>query len=312
MVSHLADAEGIVLRRDAVAAGLDDKYLQRLRRAGHIVRLRQGAYVLRSVWDVADDVGRHLLLVAAVRRLYDDRVAVSHQSACLLHGGPNWRLDLSTVHLTSLYGIGERRAARVTHHRGTCRVDDVTRLREGWITSPARTALDTASIAERDAGVCVLDWYLNQGLVTDEELTVGLVAKFEWPDTLALLTRVQLSDGRSESVGESRTRLLCVDQRLPVPELQFEVRHPSGRLAGRTDFAWPEYGLLGEFDGMSKYVVLRRPGESIADAVMREKAREDLLRELTGWRFIRFSWADLDHPAATAARIQRALYRVAA
>jgi len=312
VLGHLADNDGIILRRDAIALGYDDNYLARARRAGDIVRIRQGAYVLTPIWEQADRVGRHLLLVGAVVKLYDDRVAISHQSACVTQGGPNWGLDLSTAHLTNLYGIGERSAARVTHHRGTCRVGDVSRTGTGWITSPTRSALDTATLAGRDAAVCVLDWYLNQGLVTEEELRVGLAAKLEWADTLSLFTKVQLCDGRSESVGETRSRLLCIDRRLPMPELQFKIFHPSGLIAGRTDFAWPEYRLLGEFDGLQKYLRTRRPGETLEQAVLREKAREDLLRELTGWKFIRLVWRDLEVPSVTEARIRRALGRVAA
>ncbi|QIG44340.1 type IV toxin-antitoxin system AbiEi family antitoxin domain-containing protein [Nocardioides anomalus] len=312
MLEHVADPLGIILRRDALAVGFNDNHLARARRDGSIVRLRQGLYVLGSSWASADPATRHRMLVAGVLRLYRNTVAASHQSACVLQGGPMWGLELSHAHVTNLAGVGERRAARVTHHRGECRVGDLTRSEGLWVTSPLRTALDTASLAGRDAGVCVLDWYLNRGLVTRHELGVGLDRKVDWPGSLPLQLAVRLCDARSESVGESRTRLLCVDRRLPLPDLQFEVFHPSGRLAGRTDFAWPAYGLLGEFDGVGKYTRTRRLGETVVDAVLREKAREDLLRELTGWRMIRFVWADLDTPAATAARIGRAMHRAAA
>ncbi len=42
---------------------------------------------------------------------------------------------------------------------------------------------------------------------------------------------------------------------------------------------------------------------------MREKAREDLIRELTGWTVIRLTWRDLDLPVHTADRIRRAFAR---
>lgn len=50
MVFELADESGILLRRDAVAAGYDDNALARLRREGSLVRVRQGAYVVTPVW----------------------------------------------------------------------------------------------------------------------------------------------------------------------------------------------------------------------------------------------------------------------
>ena len=47
------------------------------------------------------------------------------------------------------------------------------------------------------------------------------------------------------------------------------------------------------------------------DAVLREKRREDEIRELTGWRVIRLTWADLQHPERTIRRL-RSLLRSAA
>ncbi|WP_240524231.1 hypothetical protein [Gordonia polyisoprenivorans] len=54
--------------------------------------------------------------------------------------------------------------------------------------------------------------------------------------------------------------------------------------------------MVGEFDGMIKYGRLRRPGESIADAVIREKLREDEIRD-TGPRVVRWTWNDLERDA---------------
>lgn len=80
---------------------------------------------------------------------------------------------------------------------------------------------------------------------------------------------------------------------------------------GVTDFAWPEHRLLGEFDGKVKYGRLLLPGEEPGDAVFREKEREDLLRLLTGWSMIRFTWVDLHHAERTAAAVRRQLWRAA-
>jgi hypothetical protein len=132
-----------------------------------------------------------------------------------------------------------------------------------------------------------------------------------WPDTLTTDLVIRLADGRSESVGETRTRHLCWTQHLPAPVPQFEVRDRHGTVVARVDLAWPELGVFLEFDGKQKYLRFRREGESVTDAVLREKAREDLVRELTGWRCIRIIWADLNRPAATATRI-RAMFRSAA
>jgi hypothetical protein len=166
-------------------------------------------------------------------------------------------------------------------------------------------------MVDRDPAVCVLDDFVHRKLATRDDYERILGSRTDWPDHLGLELRLALCDGRSESVGETCSRLLFRDQGLPPPVPQWEVFHPSGRLAGRVDFAWPSYRLLVEFDGRAKYGRLRRPGESIEQAVMREKQREDLLRELTGWMMIRLVWADLTTPRQTADRIRRVLVRAA-
>ena len=308
MLEHLIDAHGILLRRDAIAAGTTDDALKRAVRVGFLVRIRQGVYVLRNIWEEADSVARHRLLLEGARQLYDDNVAASHVSACIEQGGPNWGLDLTSVHFTSLYGKGERSAALVVHHRGELLVNDLTRDERGWLTAPTRSALDTATLADLEPAVAVLDWYVQAGLTTLTALFDAYDQRMRaWPDSLRLRHVLGLADGRAESVGETRTRLMLRAARVPAPIAQYEIRHPSGLLAGRVDFAWPEFKVMLEFDGAVKYHRFRRPGETIEQTVIREKQREDMLRELTGWSMIRITWADLAHPEATVARILRAM-----
>ncbi len=310
MVTELMSPSGLLLRRDAIAYGYDDKYLRRMVKGGQLRRIRQGAYAGAEVWRNLDDRGRHLLLSEAVVAQYDDDIALSHGSAVLKLGGPDYGLDLSSVHITHFEG-GGRRGAKVVHHEGRVGVLDITRRDGHWLTSPARTVLDVAMSYGLEIGVVVADDFIHRKLTTSAELWQLYEAVKDWPGALILRLVIDLATGKSESVGESLGWLLCRNQRLPRPEQQFEIPHPDGRLAGRTDWAWPEYGVLGEFDGEAKYHRYRRPGETIEQAVMREKRREDLLRELTGWRFIRLIWADLFRPEFTAQRIRRALLRAA-
>jgi hypothetical protein len=71
--------------------------------------------------------------------------------------------------------------------------------------------------------------------------------------------------------------------------------------------AWPELKVFLEFDGKEKYLKFRREGESVVDAVLREKKREERICRLTGWRCIRITWADLYRPAETIADIRSVL-----
>lgn len=300
------DQHGLLLRRTAVRLGLDDSWLARMLRAGAIVRIRHGAYADPAIWTSLMPAERHVLLSRAVLQQYDDRVALSHASALLLRGGPSWALDLSTVNLTNLFGRGDRAQAGITHHRGKVRVGDVSRHGDHWVTAPARTAVETAAGADLVPAVCALDWTLQQGLASLEDLQrYAEVHLREWPGTAGLTRAIALSDGRSESVGESRTRIMLETNGIGT-EPQWEVFHPSGRLAGRVDLRLPEFGLMGEFDGQIKYGRLLKPGQTISDVIRAERAREVLLEELTGLRMIRFVWPDLDRPAQTIQRILRA------
>ncbi len=107
---------------------------------------------------------------------------------------------------------------------------------------------------------------------------------------------VRLARHGAQSIGESLGRHLMWTQHLPEPQLQFKVYDEVGNLIGITDFAWPEFGLLGEFDGKIKYGRLLKDGETASDVVVREKEREDRIREVTRWLMIRYVWRDLYRP----------------
>ena len=113
---------------------------------------------------------------------------------------------------------------------------------------------------------------------------------------------VGFGDGRSESVGESRLRVLLADLGLPAPVPQAEIRDSEGWLVARVDFLLARWGVILEFDGALKYA------GSGADALIAEKAREDRLRDL-GYEVVRVTWADLAQPADLLARIRRAIAR---
>jgi hypothetical protein len=311
MIEHLFDEQGVALRRDLVDAGVHDQAILRLRRAGSLLRVRHGVYVDPTRWEAAPPQQRHLMLARGVLRMYGDDVALSHTSAAMAYGAPDWDVPLKYVHLTDLYSAGERRQASVHHHQGVCDVHDIRRLGGHWITTPVRTALDAASVLPRSAAVVLLDHFLHAGLVTPADLALSLGRRQQWSSHLDVLLKVDQSQVGSESVGESRARLLFQDHGLPTPVLQLEICDDTGAFIGRADFAWPRQRLIVEFDGMTKYHRLRRRGETIEQAVVREKLREDRIRD-QDWTVIRMTWWDLEHPAALIARLQSRLARTAA
>jgi very-short-patch-repair endonuclease len=128
-----------------------------------------------------------------------------------------------------------------------------------------------------------------------------------WPGVIGLQLTVQLADGRRGSAGESRFDYLCWASGLPAPRLQYPVIDRHGVVLGIADFVWPEHGLIVEFDGRIKYQQFLREGETAADAVVREKKREDAMRAATGWRVIRVTWDMLADPRLLVAELREAL-----
>lgn len=92
----------------------------------------------------------------------------------------------------------------------------------------------------------------------------------------------------------------------PPPVLQFVKRDPDGRFVSRNDFGWPEWNVVGGYDGMGKYTNLLRPGETVAAVIAREKGREADIRD-QGFGLVRFMAQDLREPAKAAARLMKAL-----
>ena len=193
----------------------------------------------------------------------------------------------------------------VRRHTSPLDPEEVVEL-HGWpATTLARTVVDLARSVPFAQGVAAADAALR-GL-DPVLLLAALEREAGWPGVGRARRVVAFADGRSESAGESVSRVVLSERGLLPSDLQLPVRD-GARLLGRVDFAWPEHRTLGEFDGRVKYGRLLRPGEDVTEVVYREKLREDLLRDL-GWQVVRWTWADLDHPEVIVERLLRAFRR---
>lgn len=301
----LPSADDPLLRRTATLAGWSDDDLARLTRSGSWARLRRGAYLPGEMPESL--AARHRLVVVATMAGLRRPAVVSHASAAALHGFPLWRIDLSKVHVTRRPPASTETRGVLRCHVGRLRDHEVVRRNGLQVTSPARTALDLARTSDFERAVVLLDAVLNRRLVDATELRERLFDLAGVPGSRAAGRAVAFADGRSESVGESRSRIVLARAGLAPSVLQLEVATVRG-ITYRTDFGWEEHRLVGEFDGRVKYDRLLRPGQEPGDAVFEEKRREDAIRD-EGWGMVRWTWADVAVPGRLDQRVRRALQR---
>jgi hypothetical protein len=232
---------------------------------------------------------------------------ISHSSAAVLHGLPVWSSAVSQVHLTRNRPGGGKSRTLVRVHGARLADQDVTIIDGIAVTSLLRTVLDLCRTLPIEQAVAAGDRALAYGLVV-EGLEEALDRLGRSPGVRQARRAIQLMDGRSESAGESVSRVRIVSDGLPAPEPQLVIRSPSGTFVARVDFGWEEQQTVGEFDGKVKYGRLLKPGQRIEDLVAKEKGREDAIRDL-GWKVVRWIWEDLYRPGVLCDRLQRAFVR---
>jgi hypothetical protein len=190
------------------------------------------------------------------------------------------------------------------------------------VTALARTAIDYSLTLRIEQAVAVLDACIRRVVgamdtdrdirraVLDTKSVASALAALqiaamgsEWRDGAAVLRKaLTLINPASESVLESMSRVNMKRGRLPEPECGQPVRGADGHLYW-CDFLWRRQRVIGEADGMSKYLSL--------DDLRREKIRQEALAN-AGWTVIRWNWAEgVVNPKVMRARIRKALGRSA-
>jgi len=268
----------------------DDRDAQHRVRRGELVRLTHGVAVEADALRSASVRDRARTELEAVITTVGEWRTLSHRSAALLWGLPDVDRPDRRVHVTDPLLGTTHSGRRVVRHAAALDADEVTTIDGRRVTTPLRTVVDVVRSTSYENGVAVLDHVLREESTDADELRRAFAA---WP-TPRGMTRarraLRFADPRSESPGESVSRVRIDEDGFPPPVLQQRFgRH-------RVDFWWPRAGIVGEFDGLEKY------GDP--DAVRREKVREQtlLLRpEVRG--VVRWGWTEV----RTAGRLQTLL-----
>lgn len=273
----------LLTRRALLRRGVTDTEIRTARRSGTIVPIRRGCFAEIGQVTAASPEDRHLLAARAALAAASSGLVLSHESAAIAWDFHLWRGAPELVHLTTDRPTGGRRDRMRHVHAHRLDAEDVTERHGLPTTTAARTIADLACALPFDEAVCVGDSALRSQAVAPELLAAALARCGRRRGTAKARRVLSLLDGRSESVGESRSRVYFDRFDVPAPDLQVEIV-VDGKTY-RVDFLWD--GIVGEFDGLSKYA-----GDQGGDAVVREKLREDALRA-AGYVVIRWTWPDL-------------------
>lgn len=178
----------------------------------------------------------------------------SHSSAARLHGFSTWGCG-SSIHLS--FPAGSNRKSNGPGVSSHVQQLETGRLRFHYlggasvtVTSPTQTVVDCLRLFSPQVSTVIADSALQLGLsLGDLESCLDTSPVVRGSAKARRL--LPLLDSRSESAGESRTRLLLHCMNLPTAELQVEIFSRLG--THRVDFAWPQFKIALEFDGWGKY-----------------------------------------------------------
>lgn len=291
------DKHGLIWRDDALASGVSETAIKQARRDGLIRPVGRGVLAPSGLYPPGpgDALREHFRLrsvaaaAAIVRSGAIESRAISHESAAAVLGLGLLMPDAALVHVTNGRESGGNVTKERTVHPGLLPPEDVVLVEGLPVTCVARTAVDVALRLTSFAKIlAVFDSALRMG-VPRTELERRLAA----PRRGVARARhvLTFADGLSDNPGESWSRAEMIEAGLPVPRLQSEYRLGDGSLAV-CDYDWDGV-VVGEFDGFGKYQREElRPGEDPADVVIREKLREDRLKDLD-LHVVRWGWEHL-------------------
>lgn len=289
--------ELLVRYADVVASGRSHNHLARAVWNGQLVRIAPGVYAPAEVWSSCFPERQHALRVYAQSPRLGD-VVFSHHSAAAIHRlkllGP-WP-DRVCVTVPRVASKGGRSSAAVIRRMAPLSADDIVEIDGVKVTSLSRTAIDLACALPFTDGVALIDSirHRRRSLLTLDELDAALGAHPKRRGAFKASQALEFSTTLSDSVQESRSRVLIYELGFPRPELQFEMVCDGRRY--RADFWWEDHRHWGEFDGRGKYLSPDyQNGRSADQIVIAEKQREDAIRRSVD-AFSRWDVRDLNKP----------------
>jgi hypothetical protein len=289
--------DSLVLSREIATPGGRSQFFAEVRR-GDFVMLQRGVYMPTDQWNMLSTDEQYRSRMHGASALSNDQPVWSHESAAAMWRLPNlhaWPTGLHTIVPDAAGGRTTRSLVRHTlgFPAATVRIDGLT------VTELARTVVDLCRSLGFAQAVVFADAALRRtdhpvpgappSSLSHADLRAELALNFAGRGVAKARQVIAFADGRADRPGESISRVNISLARLTPPQLQVPIVGASGR-TWIVDFWWPDFNVIGEFDGKAKYTdpqFLR--GRTPAEAVYDEKLREDDLRA-ANHRMTRWPW----------------------
>lgn len=293
----IANAKGGYFTRDDLRLlCIDPDAVAQLLRAGHVRKVRYGAYAVARRYDPLSADEKYRARCWAVADKLAPRAVLCGLSSLAVQHKPLVGFDLTDVHVVRLDGKTGRKQAGVTHRSFPVTEADLVQVDGRLVTSEARAIWEAGVRGHPRSTLVLMDHALHSETVSHEALARTGEEFAAWEGSGAPRIAMSLADHRSESPGESVARWMFHAYSLPMPELQYVVADADGVALGRSDYVWEDYRTLGEFDGKVKYGRGFVEGKEPEDVVEDERTRE---RAMCQQRFgmLRFLWRDVWSPS---------------
>jgi hypothetical protein len=177
---------------------------------------------------------QHALAVRAIVRSFDGRAAASHYSALALMNLPIYGAPLSVTHVTRAIGQQSRRRGALAIHR-TYGPDALCTIGQTLSVVPALAVIGNAMTCGIQSGVVSADAALSTAKTTPDELMHWIERLPHRPLLERARQSARLVEARSESPGESRTRVILTGLGYTDIEPQARVSDGRGRGVARVD-----------------------------------------------------------------------------
>ena len=261
---------GALATRADLLANADRKTITRHVKTGSLHRVWHGVYALGE-----PDLATRL---AGLELMTGKRIVGCMQTAAELYGFGTTRTD--RVHILDP-GVRMRPSPKLMVHQ---RLGAPLRPFDGHLlTGPAWTAIEVARTQRRPRALATLDAALRSGWCDAADLASAVNEQRTRRGIVMVRELLCYADSRAESAMESEARLVMIDARLPMPELQYEITDRYGK-TWRVDFAWPDHNLVAEYESVEWHA---GPEE-----MLRDRRRLARLQEC-GWTVVPIVAADV-------------------